>query len=515
MLEGSPRSPATPRPRETHLGGHRAESSALPSRAVWRLRRRSPPHFRRRACRESGQSKTACKTVIQPAAQRGPRMSASLSGQNVVVHLLVALFGMGSWVAVNSLWVELPVVVKRLPEGWNLPAYLSVLIALGNVGPVSVTLTHHFAPGRLKEQWLIPGVQAVAVLAALCLALCWQRTAVVAGAAHSLAFLALAFLLALASCTSNVSFLPFMYRFPPLFVRTFFVGQGLSALLPCVIALGQGVGQLECPNGTQGNASRPHYLEENFSATTYFWLLLALLVVPALAFLALVGWQRRRGIAQEGRSASKDSVETEESFPLQDGGTPAPDSVAAEVAPAKPPASTFWTGRNAYLLALLGLSNALTNGVLPSVQTYSCLPYGGNAYHLSVVLSNIANPVACFVAMFLLCRSSLGLGIISAAGGVFGTYLMVLAALSPCPPLVGSPVGVALVVVSWILFLGLFSYVKVAIGSLLHEAGHSALVWCGAVIQAGSLVGALVMFPLTSLYSVFRSGADCVDSCGV
>lgn len=44
-------------------------------------------------------------------------MSASLNIQNVVTHLLVALFGMGSWVSVNSLWVELPVVVKKLPEG--------------------------------------------------------------------------------------------------------------------------------------------------------------------------------------------------------------------------------------------------------------------------------------------------------------------------------------------------------------------------------------------------------------
>lgn len=38
-------------------------------------------------------------------------------GRLVLTHLLVALFGMGSWAAVNGIWVELPVVVKRLPEG--------------------------------------------------------------------------------------------------------------------------------------------------------------------------------------------------------------------------------------------------------------------------------------------------------------------------------------------------------------------------------------------------------------
>ncbi|XP_033011927.1 solute carrier family 52, riboflavin transporter, member 2 [Lacerta agilis] len=439
-------------------------------------------------------------------------MSASLNSHAVVSHVLVALFGMGSWVSVNSLWVELPVMVKLLPEGWNLPAYLTVLIALGNVGPVSVTLAHHFAPGQLKERWLIHGIQLLAVVAAFFLAFFWNRIVVVAGEPHSLAFLVLAFLLALVCCTSNVSFLPFMYQFPQLYIRTFFIGQGLSALLPCVLALGQGVRQLECRNGTNG--TQPHFLEENFSATTYFWMLLALLVVSALAFVALVLWHGRSGTVE--KSSSQDSVKTEESFPLQSESVPSSKHAtegAAAGEPTKQPASDFWTGRNIYLLVLLGVSNALTNGVLPSVQSYSCLPYGGMAYHLSVVLSNIANPVACFTAMFLLCRSSLGLGIISAVGCVFGAYLMVLAAFSPCPPLVGSPAGVALVVISWILFMGLFSYLKVVIGSLLHEAGHAALVWCGAIIQAGSLLGALVMFPLTSIYQLFSSAKDCVDNC--
>ena len=44
--------------------------------------------------------------------------------------------------------------------------------------------------------------------------------------------------------------------------------------------------------------------------------------------------------------------------------------------------------------------NGTTNGLLPSVQTYSCMPYGNLAYHLSAALASVANPVACLVAMF-------------------------------------------------------------------------------------------------------------------
>ncbi|NXE58050.1 S52A1 protein, partial [Casuarius casuarius] len=408
-------------------------------------------------------------------------------------HVLVALFAMGSWLSVNSLWVELPVVVKFLPEGWSLPAYLSLLIALGNVGPAAVTLAHRLAPGSLDERRVIYGIQALAVAAAFFLALFWDHAVAVAGQDRSVAYLVLAFALATLCCTSNVTFLPFMYRFPQAFVRTFFIGQGLSALFPCVLALAQGVGQVECPNGTQ-----PRYLQERFPATVFFWLMLALLATSALAFLGLVAGP---GAATPERpGASKESVATEESFPLQDGAAPADGAAPGTPAPAACPPR-----RTAYLLALLAASNALTNGVLPSVQSYSCLPYGALAFHLAVVLSNIANPLACFAAMFLLCRSAVGLGVISALGAAFGAYLMALAALSPCPPLVGSALGTALVVLSWILFVGLFSYLKAAAGSLLHEAGRGALLWCGAAIQAGSLLGALAMFPAVSVYRLFRS----------
>lgn len=44
-------------------------------------------------------------------------MAAPPLGRLVLTHLLVALFGMGSWAAINGIWVELPVVVKDLPEG--------------------------------------------------------------------------------------------------------------------------------------------------------------------------------------------------------------------------------------------------------------------------------------------------------------------------------------------------------------------------------------------------------------
>ncbi len=47
---------------------------------------------------------------------------------SVPVYILVMLFAMASWIDVNGLWVELPLLVTELPEGWSLPSYLSIII---------------------------------------------------------------------------------------------------------------------------------------------------------------------------------------------------------------------------------------------------------------------------------------------------------------------------------------------------------------------------------------------------
>lgn len=436
-------------------------------------------------------------------------MSGSWWDSAAVTHGLMALFAMGSWISVNSLWVELPVVVNVLPEEWNLPAYISVLIAFGNLGPIAVTITHHCAPGRLNERVVIHCIQVLAVVTTAFLAIFWSHTVNVAGQERSIPFLIFTFVLSFVCCTSNVTFLPFMFRYPPQYIRTFFIGQGFSALFPCIVALGQGVGQVECRivNGT----AEAKYFKENFPAQNFFWFLFVMLTVSALSFLALTKRQVTQMQSPPEQDSSMAVKSGDETHPLHNG-TPVSEQ-QVELEEPLPKSQMFWTLHNIYLLVLLALSNALTNGVLPSVQSFTSLPYSSMTFHLSVVLGNIANPVACFLAMFFVLRSGSGLGCLSVTGGVFAAYLMALAALSPCPPLLGTSSGVALVVLSWILFTGVFSYLKVVIGTLLHEAGHSALLWCGISIQAGSLIGALTMFPLVNVYHVFSRGQQCVDNC--
>ena len=55
-------------------------------------------------------------------------MKHLLQRRIILVDLLAILFGISSWISINGLWVELPMLVSHLPEQWALPSYLSIIV---------------------------------------------------------------------------------------------------------------------------------------------------------------------------------------------------------------------------------------------------------------------------------------------------------------------------------------------------------------------------------------------------
>ncbi|CAB1321212.1 unnamed protein product [Coregonus sp. 'balchen'] len=421
---------------------------------------------------------------------------------SLFIHILACLFGMGSWVSINGLWVELPLIVPQIPEGWYLPSYLSVLIQMANVGPLFITLMHRFRPRALNETVVIYVIISLGMVASFLLAFFWKETLVVRGPPPP-------YLLPLHCGLHLLCHLPALHDAT---LTTYFVGEGVSGLLPALVALIQGVGVVHCNNSTRmindtGSVSvsyelQAQYQPANFSAEVFFFFLSAMMLVCLGAFILLnyhpaVARERPNarypnGVLEKGEAAQKNPTEQKPMIKQSD----------------IKPKSNFWTGTYSwiqvlYMFFILAWVNGLTNVVLPSVQSYSCLPYGNSAYHLSATMAAVSNPLACFIAMFFPARSLLLLGALTVVGSGVGAYIIGMAVLSPCPLLVGS----------WILFVLTLSYVKVIIGVILRDEGHSALVWCGAVVQLGSLMGAVTMFPLVSVYSLFLSGDPCNTKC--
>ncbi|KAA0713958.1 Solute carrier family 52, riboflavin transporter, member 3-A [Triplophysa tibetana] len=439
---------------------------------------------------------------------------------NLYLHALACAFGLGSWVSINGLWVELPLIVNVLPERWDLPSYLTVIIQLANLGPLLVTLSHKFCPGRLREYLVIYGVLSIGIVACVLLAFFWKYTTVFLGQPRSTAFFILTFFLALVDCTSSVTFLPFMMQLPAKYITTYFIGEGLSGLVPGLVALAQGVGMSKCVNVSyvSNNLTEPghppfivetHYLPPNFSTEIFFSFLAVMTAISLGAFFMLNRVPRTFELSTE--NLVPDAVATickslESSVEVN------PSTNSEEKVGKK--AVILESGYQlAFIYLMVVWVNGATNGLLPSVQSFSCMPYGNMAYHLSAALSSVANPVACVFAMFFPKRSLVFLGVLCVFGSVFGGYNMAMAAMSPCPLLQDAPLGDAIIVLSWVFFTGLMCYVKVMVGVILRDRSHSALVWCGAAAQAGSLLGSFIMFPLVNIFHLFQSGDICNTEC--
>ncbi|KAF7651906.1 hypothetical protein LDENG_00104010 [Lucifuga dentata] len=439
----------------------------------------------------------------------------------LLIHMLACAFGLGSWVAVNGLWVELPLIVNTLPEGWELPSYLTVIIQLANLGPLFVTVMHKLCPGRLKEHLVIYSILSIGVVSCILLAFFWDETTIVAGASHSTAFFIITFFLSLVDCTSSVTFIPFMMQLPAKYITTYFIGEGLSGFIPGVVALAQGVGIAKCVNFSQpaGNQTengnswmlQTEYLPPNFSIQVFFFFLAAMMCISLAAFCALNRLLDRFKLSS--KNLMPDTAASVCSGLDNPGAETGGEEVNQQAEGTCQSNSKYSVYQLTFIYFMVVWVNAATNGLLPSVQTYSCMPYGNLAYHLSAALSSVANPVACVIAVFFQNRSLVFLGVLTVLGTGFGSYNMAMAAMSPCPLLQGFAAGQAIIVLSWVFFIGTLSYVKVMVGVILRDWSHSALVWCGAAQQLGSLVGSVIMFPLVNVYHLFKSGDFCNTKC--
>ncbi|XP_059143937.1 solute carrier family 52, riboflavin transporter, member 3-B-like [Physella acuta] len=183
------------------------------------------------------------------------------------VHVLVVLFGITSWSIMNGLWVELPILVADLPEGWTLPSYLTIISQCGNLGPILFSLLVYLVPHRKFETPTSLLVNLALTLCAALYAFFWNRTAVVAGGDHSVTLLSLTLCQAIFAATTSMCYLAFMAHLKAYYMGSIFIGMSLSGLIPALAAVGQGSGDVRCVDNYSTTA-RPIDIAEAFADTT-------------------------------------------------------------------------------------------------------------------------------------------------------------------------------------------------------------------------------------------------------
>ncbi|XP_012535354.1 riboflavin transporter 2 [Monomorium pharaonis] len=443
-----------------------------------------------------------------------------------IVHLLVILFGVSTWIGVNGIFIELPLLVGIAPEGWNLPAYIVIVAQSANVGPAIYAVLHK-SKCQPNESLCILCLLCSQVLAMGSLIFFYDRTLVIGGERHSLILLVSVFFSALVGCFSSVLFMPYLRDFDDVYIVSYFVGEGLSGVLPSVAALIQDVGERATCYTPLANATAGippgAFPELKFPEQYYFLFLTLVLVLSLIAFIVL----RYSPFVQVSRcrhdsdflAQTKADCKTR-GITVNVHGINVVDRTSAEKNNEMPNGSSAFDAaksspvfRKFYLYILIGVCCFFSNGFLPSIQSYSCLPYGHLAYQLSIVCSQFVNPLACFLTIWIMASDIKIINCLSLLSLIAGCYVISVALLSPTPPLQKSTVGIGLIILSWIILMGVISYLKLVIVSLLkHISSSKALFNIGVVMQTGSAGGAITSFVLINFTDWFKTYSSCSEN---
>lgn len=406
-----------------------------------------------------------------------------LSQIRIPVYFLVMFYAISSWIDINGLWVEVPLLVNELPESWNLPSYLVIIIQVANIGPLVYTVANRIWPHKVKEWPVVYVIIGIGALACLLLSFFWKETSTINGNLHSTALLTLTTCLSLVDCTSSVVYLPYMAGFKPQYMSAFYIGEGLGGLIPGLVGLIQGTGKeptcvnfsIPIYNATTGINTTdyevwPVYDPPVFSVEVFFYFLFGMICLSALSFTLLhfLPYCQQEKIDSSSSYLIQNSESTKDPQGIENpacdiisitkyGTSESSVVVKTDAPPIKAKATRDDDGKDTsmkplsafsygLLLFLCAWANGLSNGVIPSTQSYTCLPYGNLAYTLAVRLSTVANPLACFIALFAATNSVVVISVLTAIGTALAGFQLYLAAMSPAPPLQYEASGEAIVV---------------------------------------------------------------------
>ncbi|KAJ8731050.1 hypothetical protein PYW08_002463 [Mythimna loreyi] len=421
-----------------------------------------------------------------PCLEPEDSLAAKMWGAQRVVALdvLMVFWGIGTWLGVNGLYVQLPLLVERLPEGWALPSSMVMAVQLANSGLLLYALLRRLLP-RVPDAAYIYALLVIGTLALVLNAFLYEQTAVIGGQERSVAYLSLTFFAALVGCTSSVLFYPYLRHFRDVYLATYLVGEGLSGFVSSLLALVQGVGgEPVCLPSADNSTLVPHYPPARFDTMVFLLLLGALSAASLAAFVIINNYAGFVSERVAPAAAAKDDEATAERPSL--------------LVPR-------WVG----VMLLMVLLNALNNGVLPSVQSYSCMPYGTQAYHLAVTLGAMANPAACLAGVWLRPVAPRALAALLLLAVAPFAYILATALLSPAPPLQHTGGGVALVVIAWVVVSGVISYARMWVYGWARAGGARGMRLCGGVGQLGSVLGSAATFLVVNYTPLFVQPDAC------
>lgn len=364
-----------------------------------------------------------------------------------LTYILLTLVFLSSWTDINGIFSELPQIVLTQPEGWKLGAYIGLITNMGNIAPLALVLYKCIFQKRSLN--LIPInyiVIFIGMLSCLLLVFFWSKTSFFINQNRSVYLLLLAFFLSLLDCTSMVTFSDYMIRFRAQFTSALFLGESLTTILPSVLAIAQGNGQLECisqinNNTIQNLSTIAIYKTARFSVSIYFLCIFFLLTISFAAFIILQ-WTKIAQTSAQVVPETASALELENSD-AENNTTDTNVSISSKA---------YTITNQFYLLLLLACTytSAVLFGVLLSISAFVLMPYGHKIFYLGTILSPWMLSFVWMLGMVKPFMKKRYLLIMIILGSITFSFDLVVAFKSPCPPLSNTTKGNILILLIWL-----------------------------------------------------------------
>ncbi|CAF4861715.1 unnamed protein product, partial [Rotaria sp. Silwood1] len=312
-----------------------------------------------------------------------------------------------------------------------------------------------------------------------------------------------------------VTFLPFLDRYKPNYINAYFLGEALSSLFPALLGIAQGIGQTSCVKNKAGQLVE-YNSPPRFSVKAYFLALSVIMLASLLSFITLC--LTRMGRKKDTKS--NDSSNPKDARPVVELSTVEKTNIDLDINENKDAMEIecqmtrkeFWFSEHGIYLFLCFWTSILIIGATPSIQSFSLYPYSIKVYHHTIIACQFAYPLVSFLGVLVPSMRSRNIYILTVIGTGLFAYTFIAAKLSPCSPLVDQFIGRLLISFSWVLKYCVLYFIRVLLGNYFRlKSGHRGLFWFGVLTQAGSLIGAVVIYLLTDHLHLFRERKICVS----
>ncbi|KAI6222569.1 Riboflavin transporter [Aphelenchoides besseyi] len=434
------------------------------------------------------------------------------SSANPLIYLLVVWFASAPLLGNFSTFIEVSILTQQLPEGWNLTSVLIVVIQISSIGPLIFMILDRYFKIPIRHGLVIQVALIVSALMYIPLIFAWNSTIFLFGTQHSIVLISSIFVMGMIAIGSDIIFMPFMMSFDSVYLSAYFIGIGVSSLLPSLLSIAQGTSSYRCHLNVTTGVMEPQFASPRFSVNVFYTIIFVWVCGAGLSFYLINNHMDMLKHLSFRGSRKQNNVDG-----LLDRNNEEGRRVSLELQNVHPPTVEFekkQTSRWGDLMILLSIAfvGADMNTILTSVQTFASIPYSQNTYFWSVIFATISALIGSFVAGFVKLRSTIFIIAVTLFCIVISSFVVLLGLQSPDPWLKTSTWGSLITVSAQSLAMATCTFVRLLATETYRDAApndENRLFWAGLSTQIGSFIGSLIVFPAVNIFGFFRSAPQC------